>query len=186
VRSRLDRGPSSLASSSPPFPRRIQLAVSLGEDHRLASGQLIRRRDIADGTVQADLVVMRNEIGHDSSCVVQAQRGLHSNALPLEGLVPPLLLPIALGIIGRCAHVRHAADPDELLEVLGDELRPVVRNDPGVPAGKPLARPLNDRVDVDLGHGLADFPVDDEAAAAVEEAAKIRVYFQIDSQVLTC
>jgi hypothetical protein len=28
--------------------------------------------------------------------------------------------------------------------------------------------------------------VDDEAAAAVEEAAKIRVYFQIDSQVLTC
>ena len=90
--------------------------------------------------------------------------------------------------------MRHAADPDELLEVLGDELRPVVRNDPGVPAGKPLVRPLNDRLDVDLGHGLADFPVDDEAAAAVEEAAKIRatalvwvrVYFQIDSQVLTC
>jgi hypothetical protein len=80
----------------------------------------------------------------------------------------------------------NAADPDELLEVLGDELRAVVRNEPGVPAGKPLARPLNDRLDVNLGHGLADFPVDDEAAAAVEEAAKIRVYFQIDSQLLMC
>jgi hypothetical protein len=69
--------------------------------------------------------------------------------------------------------VRHAADPDELLEVLGDELRPVVRNDPGVHAGKLLARSLNDRLDVDLGHGLADLPVDYEAAAAVEEAAKL-------------
>ena len=69
--------------------------------------------------------------------------------------------------------MRHAADPDELLEVLGDELRPVVRNDPGVHVGKPLACSLNDRLDVDLGHGLADLSVDDEAAAAVEEAAKI-------------
>ena len=40
-------------------------------------------------------------------------------------------------------------------------------------AGKPLARSLNDRLDVDLGHGLADLPVDDVATAAVEEAAKI-------------
>jgi hypothetical protein len=27
--------------------------------------------------------------------------------------------------------VRHARDPNELLEILGDELRPVVRADPG-------------------------------------------------------
>ena len=82
--------------------------------------------------------------------------------------------------------MRDAADLDELLDVLGDELRPVVRNDPGAHAGKPLARPLNDRLDVSFGHGLAKLAVDDEPAAAVEEAAKIRVYFQIDSQLLTC
>ena len=38
---------------------------------------------------------------------------------------------------------------------------------------KLLVRSLNDRLDVNLGHGLANLPVDDEAAAAVEEAAKI-------------
>ena len=43
----------------------------------------------------------------------------------------------------------------------------------GAHAGKPLARPLNDRLDVGLGHGLADLPVDDVPTAAVEEAAKI-------------
>ena len=56
-------------SNSPPFPHRIQLAVAFGEDSRRAASQLRRRCDVADGTVQADLVVMPNEIRHDSSCV---------------------------------------------------------------------------------------------------------------------
>ena len=66
----------------------------------------------------------------------------------------------------------HAADADELLEVLGDELRPVVGDDPGPLAGELLAGPLDDRLHLGLGHGLADLPVDDEPAAAVEEAAQ--------------
>ena len=67
----------------------------------------------------------------------------------------------------------HSADPDELLEVLGDELRPVVRDDPGTCLGKPLANPLNNRLDLSLGHALADLPVDDEPTAAVEQAAEV-------------
>jgi hypothetical protein len=55
---------------------------------------------------------------------------------PQVGPAYALISTIALRIVGRCAHVRHAADPDELLEVPGDELWPVVRNDPGVHAGK--------------------------------------------------
>src|SRR5256886_6393684 len=67
----------------------------------------------------------------------------------------------------------HSADPDELLEVLGDELRPVVRDDPGPRVGMTLACPLNDRLDLGLGHALADLPVDDVPAAAVEQATEV-------------
>ena len=67
----------------------------------------------------------------------------------------------------------HSADPDELLEVLGDELRPVVRDDPGPRIGIPLAGPLDDRLDLGFGHALADLPVDDEPAAAIEQAAEV-------------
>ena len=67
----------------------------------------------------------------------------------------------------------HSADPDELLEILGDELRPVVRDDPGPLVGEALAGPLDDRLDLGLGHALADLPVDDEPAVAVEEAAEV-------------
>ena len=66
----------------------------------------------------------------------------------------------------------HSTDADELLEVLGDELRAVVRDDPGPLAGILLASPLDDRLHLGLGHGLADLPVDDEPTVAVEDAAQ--------------
>lgn len=58
--------------------------------------------------------------------------------------------------------MNHTADPDEILEIPGDELRPVVRDDPGPRVGISLARPLDDRLDIGPGHALADLPVDDE------------------------
>src|SRR5215813_7167791 len=67
----------------------------------------------------------------------------------------------------------HPAGPDEFLEALGDELRAVVRDDPRPLPGEALASPLDDRLHFGLGHALADLPVDDEPAAAVEEAAEV-------------
>src|SRR5260221_12759996 len=67
----------------------------------------------------------------------------------------------------------HSTDPDELLEVLGDELGTVVRDDPGPRVGIPLACPFDDRLDLGFGHALTDLPVDDEPAAAVEQAAEV-------------
>src|SRR5262249_49027656 len=90
-----------------------------------------------------------------------------------EGLVPPLHLPIALRVIWRRSDMCHTADADELLEVPGDELRPVVRDDQGPRVGEPLARPLDDRLDFGFGHALPDLPVDDESTVAVEEAAEV-------------
>ena len=43
--------------------------------------------------------------------------------LALKILVPTLDLAVALRVVRRGPHVRHPAEPDELLEVPGDELR---------------------------------------------------------------
>lgn len=66
----------------------------------------------------------------------------------------------------------HAADPNELLEVSREELWAVIRDDSRTGLGVVLASPLKDRFDLRLGHARADFPVGDEAAATVEQAAK--------------
>ncbi len=104
--------------------------------------------------------------------LVEGQRHLDADAFALDGLVPAFDLAVGLGIVGRGLHVGHAGDADELLEVLGDELRTVVADDawPGVGVG--FAGALDDGFHVGFLHFLADFPVDDEAAAAVEERAE--------------
>src|SRR5438067_770082 len=66
----------------------------------------------------------------------------------------------------------HSADADKLLEVPGDELRAVVRDDAGPLAGILLARPLEDRLHLGFGHRLANLPVDEEPAVAVQDAAQ--------------
>src|SRR4051794_659056 len=151
---------------------RRQFLLSCGPDRLGPTGQLVGRRDIGDRAVQAHRVVMVHELGDQPPSVLQAQRRLDPNALSFQGLEPPLHLAVALGIIWGRPDVSHTAYADKLLEVPGDELRAVVRDDPGSRAGKLLARPLEDRLHLGLGHGLADLPVDDEPAVAVEDAAQ--------------
>ena len=67
--------------------------------------------------------------------------------------------------------MRHARDPNELFEVLGNELRSVVGDDALACVREFFAGALNDGGDVGFRHGFADFPVDDEAAVAVEKTA---------------
>src|SRR5262249_14590295 len=59
-----------------------------------------------------------------------------------------------------------------LLEVPGDELWAVGGDDPRRDAGVFLARPLDDLLDVRLGHRLPQLPVGNEAARAIQEAAQ--------------
>ena len=67
--------------------------------------------------------------------------------------------------------MRHAADPDELLEVLGDELRAVVGDDPRGRAGERFPRPLDDDLHLRLLHRLANLPVNHVPAATVQKTA---------------
>ena len=65
------------------------------------------------------------------------------------------------------------ADPDELLEVPGDELRPVVGDDPGSRFRKFLLGPLQDDLRCRPPSSLPDFPVDDVTAVTVQDAAQV-------------
>src|SRR3954453_19738968 len=161
-----------LGLGTPSGVGRRQFLLSCDLDRLGPTGQFVGRRDIGDRAGQAHRVVMVHELGDQPPSVLQAQRRLDPNALSFQGLEPPLHLAVALGIVWRRSDVSHAADADQLLEVPGDELRAVVRDDPGPLAGVLLARPLDDRLHLGFGHGLADLPVDDEPAVAVEDAAQ--------------
>jgi hypothetical protein len=87
--------------------------------------------------------------------------------------VKPFQLAVRLRIVGRCPYVRHSGQPDELLEVLGNELRTVIRDDPGPCFRILLLGPLDDDLDIRFQHPCPDLPVDDEAAASVKEAAQV-------------
>src|SRR3984893_7457739 len=78
---------------------------------------------------------MGHVIGDDTSSVVERERHLDADALAFEGLVPAFNLAVALGIVRRGSDMAHTGDADELLEVLGDELRSVVGDDAWLLAG---------------------------------------------------
>lgn len=64
-------------------PSRCQLPVAVGVNLLLASGQHILRRDIADGTVQSDAVVMLDMAVQEAPGIVQRKRCSRSNTLAL-------------------------------------------------------------------------------------------------------
>src|SRR3954447_26462524 len=133
-----------LGLGAPPGVGRRQFLLACGPDRLGPTGQLVGRRDIGDRAVQAHRVVMVHELGDQPPSVLQTQRRLDANALSFQGLEPPLHLAVALRIIWRRSDVSHSTYAYEFLEVPGDELRAVVRDDPGPLAGKPLARSLED------------------------------------------
>ena len=68
----------------------------------LASGEHVLRSDVADGTVQADVVVMFDVALHHSKRIVQRKRCSWPDTLALERLVPALDFPV-----GVSCQLRH-------------------------------------------------------------------------------
>ena len=67
----------------------------------------------------------------------------------------------------------HTHDPDILLEILGDELRTIVGNNMGLYLRELLMDSLQDNLNILLRHLLAQFPVNDVTAAAIQDAAQV-------------
>lgn len=149
-----------------------ELAVASVEDVLVASFEFVFGRDVADGGVQADVVVMVGVFADEPPGVVEGERDFDADAFALECLVPAFDFTIRLRIVGRCFDVGHAGDADELFEVFGDELGSVVGDDARSDSGVTLAGALEDGLDVLFLHFFADFVVDDESAAAIEDGAE--------------
>lgn len=65
----------------PQFSRLFQLPIPLGMDLLLTLGEHVLRRDVADCTVQAEVVVMLDVALHQSPRIVQRQWRSRSDAL---------------------------------------------------------------------------------------------------------
>jgi hypothetical protein len=78
--------------------------------------------------------------------------------------VPTFDFAIRLRVIWRSLDVRHARDANKLLEVLGDELRPVVENDSRFNARMLFFGTFQNYLAVSLGHPLAKIPMHQETA----------------------
>lgn len=76
-------------------------------------------------------------------------------------------------MVRACAGVRQAAQLDELLEVLGHELRAVVGDDPRPLLRELLQGPLQDHHLVLLRHRGADLAMHDVAAVAIEDRRQV-------------
>ena len=69
---------------------------------------------------------MLNVAPHQTPRIVQRQRRSRPDALSFKRFVPTLDFSVRLGIVGRSSDMGHARDPNEFLEVFGNELWPVV------------------------------------------------------------
>ena len=78
----------------------------------------------APGTAQQKQAVYPVHKGGNDS-----QRRPRSNAFAFQRLVPAFQLAIRLRVARRGSDVRHARDANELLEIAGNELRAVVRDE---------------------------------------------------------
>ena len=115
---------------------------------------------------------MADEVEDDASGVIEREGDQDADAVAFEGFMPAFDFAVGLRIVRRGFDVGHAGDADELFEVFGDELRPVVGDDAWGFAGEGFAGALDDGFDVGFLHFVADFMVDDEAAATIEDGAE--------------
>ncbi len=139
------------------------------EDDLFQAGELIRRGDVPESTVESDVVVMIDE-GVDSPSSFFDRRGTGgSDAFAFERPVPAFEFAVGLGIVGAGSDMRGADESDELLEVAGEELGSVVADDAGMFAWELLQGLLQDQFDLEFLHGFAEIPVDDESAHSVQD-----------------
>ena len=76
--------------------------------------------------MQSDVVVVVHEAADQAPSILDIERRTRSNGLGFNRSVPALNLPVGLRIIRRSPYMRHPAYSDELLEILGYKLRPVI------------------------------------------------------------
>jgi hypothetical protein len=72
-----------LPTNLPLFSCFLQLPISLSMDLLLTPGEHVLRRDVANGTIQADIVVIGHVALHEPPRIIQRQRRSRPDALSL-------------------------------------------------------------------------------------------------------
>ncbi len=88
-----------LALLSTSFAGIGQFAVALVEDFLVTAVEFILGRHIADGAVQAEVVVMGDVFGHEPPRVVEGEGDLDADAIALDGFVPAFDFAVGLRIV---------------------------------------------------------------------------------------
>lgn len=104
----------------PPQPSFFELSIPFVEDHLGQAVELVRGRDVADGAVQADMVIVLDIPTHELTGFLQRSGRRGPDTLVLHRPMPALQLPVALGIVRTGPHMGHSQQPNELLEIAGD------------------------------------------------------------------
>ena len=83
--------------------------------------------------------------------------------------------------------MRHARDADELLEIAGNELRTIVRDNAGLRFRVLFLGAFENYFDISFAHRLAQIPMHEETAEAIQNAAQIiEGAAQVDVGTLIC
>jgi hypothetical protein len=76
------------------------------------------------------MVVIINKLSYEIPGIVKGQGRLGSDALAFEHLAPPFDLSITLRVKEPGTYMGHPAQPDKILEIPGNKLRTIVRDNP--------------------------------------------------------
>ena len=68
----------------------------------------------------------------------------------------------------------QASDPDELFEVTGNELRPIIGDNAGLNTGILLQGRLDDDFNLSLGHRATQLPMEHGSGTAIQDRTQIK------------
>lgn len=118
--------------------------------------------------MQSHGVVVLDEVGDEAAGLLNVEGSSRADAVALERLlVPAFGFAVGLRVVGRGFDMGETSHAHELLEVLGDKLRAVDGDDPGLFSRMLFQSALDDNLHVGLGHGFAQLVVNDGASASV-------------------
>ena len=116
---------------------------------------------------------VRDESRDPAAGLIQGTRTGRADALTFETAMPAFQFAVGLGIEGTGPDMGDPHEPDELLEVAGDELGTIVRDDSRLDARVLFQGFLQDDLDFLFFHGFPQLPVDDRPAVAIENAGEV-------------
>ena len=90
-----------------------------------------------------------------------------------SALVPAFQLPIRLRVVRRGSDMRHARDANELLQIAGNELRAIVRDNAWLCFRVLFLGAFENYFDISFPHRLAQIPMHKETAEPVQNAAQV-------------